>query len=109
MLALAVLCPSDQSQASGRTPKQAYQASDLIQGEYQQNLALAKQEGEQFMAKSPPEDLGWAALYSARVARLRGEYSQAQRHYTMASVQRAELNAKKSAYRWAGYVVLGWE
>lgn len=91
------------AQKSARTAEQAYAVADLIQGEYGQDLAQAKLEAEALLAR--PGDKDWAALYAARVYRLRGEYSLAQMHAQRAS-QSADLRLQAFGVveqRWAEF------
>lgn len=70
--------------AAVRGPRQAYAEADLIQGEYRQDLAAAQAEADRLLRQASAEERAWAELYAARVARLRGEYSEAARHSSAA-------------------------
>lgn len=67
------------AQDRNRSAQQAYEEADLIQAEYHQDLEQAKQEASRLIKRASGADNGWAELYGARVARLRGDYREAVR------------------------------
>lgn len=92
-LILSLLLASTERAEAARGAEQAYEAADLIPGEYGQDLAQAKAEADWLL--SQPGDKSWAELYAARVYRLRGDYTQALEYARRA--QRA-TDARAQAY-----------